>query len=147
MSEGDLEVLRDHYAATNERDFPRAMSHYADDVVLEIREELPYVYRGTYRGREAVGEFFGDWFRSFASDLLFKITELTELDDGSILVVADNHARGRASGVELTEKDWPLLVASLTAACEPLAIGIVRGGEGATKLITVRVTGAASTAR
>jgi glutamate N-acetyltransferase / amino-acid N-acetyltransferase len=49
-----------------------------------------------------------------------------------------------ASGVELTERDWPLLVASLTAACEPLAIGIVRGGEGATKLITVRVTGAES---
>ena len=47
-----------------------------------------------------------------------------------------------ASGVELTENDWPLLVASLRAACEPLAIGIVRGGEGATKLITVRVTGA-----
>jgi glutamate N-acetyltransferase/amino-acid N-acetyltransferase len=50
-----------------------------------------------------------------------------------------------ASGVELTERDWPLLVAGLTAACEPLAIGIVRGGEGATKLITVRVTGAERT--
>jgi glutamate N-acetyltransferase/amino-acid N-acetyltransferase len=49
-----------------------------------------------------------------------------------------------ASGVELTERDWPLLVGSLQAACEPLAIGIVRGGEGATKLITIRVTGAAS---
>jgi glutamate N-acetyltransferase/amino-acid N-acetyltransferase len=49
-----------------------------------------------------------------------------------------------ASGVELTELDFPLLVASLRAACEPLAIGIVRGGEGATKLITVRVTGARS---
>jgi glutamate N-acetyltransferase/amino-acid N-acetyltransferase len=49
-----------------------------------------------------------------------------------------------ASGVELTERDWPLLVGSLKAACEPLAIGIVRGGEGATKLVTVRVTGAAS---
>jgi glutamate N-acetyltransferase / amino-acid N-acetyltransferase len=49
-----------------------------------------------------------------------------------------------ASGVELTERDWPLLVGSLRAACEPLAIGIVRGGEGATKLVTVRVTGAAS---
>jgi glutamate N-acetyltransferase / amino-acid N-acetyltransferase len=49
-----------------------------------------------------------------------------------------------ASGVELTEDDWPLLVASLKAACEPLAIGIVRGGEGATKLVTVTVTGAAS---
>jgi glutamate N-acetyltransferase / amino-acid N-acetyltransferase len=49
-----------------------------------------------------------------------------------------------ASGVELTEREWPLLVASLKAACEPLAIGIVRGGEGATKLVTVRVTGAES---
>jgi len=49
-----------------------------------------------------------------------------------------------ASGVELTEGDWPLLVESLKAACEPLAIGIVRGGEGATKLVTVRVTGAES---
>jgi glutamate N-acetyltransferase/amino-acid N-acetyltransferase len=49
-----------------------------------------------------------------------------------------------ASGVELTERDWPRLVDSLVAACEPLAIGIVRGGEGATKLVTVRVTGARS---
>ncbi len=49
-----------------------------------------------------------------------------------------------ASGVELTELDFPLLVASLRAACEPLAVGIVRGGEGATKLVTVRVTGARS---
>jgi glutamate N-acetyltransferase / amino-acid N-acetyltransferase len=49
-----------------------------------------------------------------------------------------------ASGVTLTENDWPLLVDSLKAACEPLAVGIVRGGEGATKLVTVRVTGATS---
>ena len=49
-----------------------------------------------------------------------------------------------ASGVELAERDWPLLVNSLRAACEPLAVGIVRGGEGATKLVTVRVTGAES---
>jgi len=49
-----------------------------------------------------------------------------------------------ASGVELTERDWPMLLESLKAACEPLAVGIVRGGEGATKLVTVRVGGAAS---
>ena len=49
-----------------------------------------------------------------------------------------------ASGVELTERDWPVLVGALKAACEPLAIGIVRGGEGATKLVTVQVTGAQS---
>lgn len=49
-----------------------------------------------------------------------------------------------ASGVRLGEEDFDLLVQALTGVCEPLAIGIVRGGEGATKLVTVRVTGAAS---
>ena len=49
-----------------------------------------------------------------------------------------------ASGVRLGDADVPLLAQALRAVCEPLAIGIVRGGEGATKLITVRVTGAAS---
>ena len=49
-----------------------------------------------------------------------------------------------ASGVTLTEADYPVLVDALRQVCEPLAIGIVRGGEGATKLITVRVVGGAS---
>ena len=42
-----------------------------------------------------------------------------------------------ASGVSLGESDSDLLVESLRRVCEPLAIGIVRGGEGATKLVTV----------
>jgi glutamate N-acetyltransferase/amino-acid N-acetyltransferase len=49
-----------------------------------------------------------------------------------------------ASGVTLTEDDYPVLVAALRGVCEPLAIDIVRGGEGATKLITIRVTGAST---
>jgi glutamate N-acetyltransferase/amino-acid N-acetyltransferase len=49
-----------------------------------------------------------------------------------------------ASGVELTERDFPLIVSALKAACEPLAVGIVRGGEGATKLVTVNVIGGQS---
>jgi glutamate N-acetyltransferase/amino-acid N-acetyltransferase len=47
-----------------------------------------------------------------------------------------------ASGVELEERDFDDLVAALKLVCEPLAIDIVRGGEGATKLITITVTGA-----
>jgi glutamate N-acetyltransferase/amino-acid N-acetyltransferase len=50
------------------------------------------------------------------------------------------------SGVSLGAADLPLLVEALKAVCEPLAVGIVRGGEGATKLITVRVGGAHSAA-
>jgi glutamate N-acetyltransferase / amino-acid N-acetyltransferase len=49
-----------------------------------------------------------------------------------------------ASGVTLGEADYPLLAEALRQVCEPLAIAIVRGGEGATKLITVRVIGARS---
>ena len=47
-----------------------------------------------------------------------------------------------ASGVELGEQDYPVLVEALRKVCEPLAVDIVRGGEGATKLIIIRVTGA-----
>jgi glutamate N-acetyltransferase/amino-acid N-acetyltransferase len=49
-----------------------------------------------------------------------------------------------ASSVTLGDDDYPVLVEALRSVCEPLAVGIVRGGEGATKLVTVRVTGAAS---
>ncbi len=49
-----------------------------------------------------------------------------------------------ASGVRLGDADYALLVQALRSACEPLAVAIVRGGEGATKLVIVRVTGAAS---
>jgi glutamate N-acetyltransferase/amino-acid N-acetyltransferase len=49
-----------------------------------------------------------------------------------------------ASAVRLEEADYDLLVDGLRQVCEPLAIGIVRGGEGATKLVTVRVVGGTS---
>ncbi|MEP6592400.1 MAG: bifunctional glutamate N-acetyltransferase/amino-acid acetyltransferase ArgJ, partial [Acidobacteriota bacterium] len=49
-----------------------------------------------------------------------------------------------ASGVSIDEADFASLVEALVAVCRPLAIGIVRGGEGATKLITVQVTGGTS---
>lgn len=47
-----------------------------------------------------------------------------------------------ASGVVIDEALYPALEAGLRAVSKELAIGIVRGGEGATKLISVRVTGA-----
>ena len=51
-----------------------------------------------------------------------------------------------ASGVTIDETSYPAFVRGLTAVCKELALGIVRGGEGATKLVTVVVTGAASSA-
>ena len=52
-----------------------------------------------------------------------------------------------ASGVAVTESSYDTFVQGLKAVCLKLALGIVRGGEGATKLVTVTVTGAASDRR
>jgi glutamate N-acetyltransferase/amino-acid N-acetyltransferase len=47
-----------------------------------------------------------------------------------------------ASGVAIDENSYDAFAEGLRAVCLPLALGIVRGGEGATKLVTVNVTGA-----
>jgi glutamate N-acetyltransferase/amino-acid N-acetyltransferase len=51
-----------------------------------------------------------------------------------------------ASGLTFTRDDAPELVEGLRAVAGHLAREIVRGGEGATKLVTITVTGAASIA-
>jgi ketosteroid isomerase-like protein len=99
MSQEDVEVVLDQYAATNERDFRRAMSYYDDDV--ELIAEEPWLRAGVFKGREAVGSWFGDWFSTFDRDAQFDVKEARELEDGTVLLVAEHHARGRASGVEV----------------------------------------------
>jgi glutamate N-acetyltransferase / amino-acid N-acetyltransferase len=54
-------------------------------------------------------------------------------------------ANGEGGGL-VDEASYPIFVEGLTSVCRELALGIVRGGEGATKLVTVTVTGAASRA-
>ena len=51
-----------------------------------------------------------------------------------------------SSGTEIDESNYETFVQSLHAVCRELALGVVRDGEGATKLVTVIVTGAASPA-
>jgi ketosteroid isomerase-like protein len=99
MSQENLDVVRDQYAATNERDFTRAMAHF--DVDVELVAPPGYLEPGEYKGRDAVGAWFGDWFSSFDRDARFDVKEMTELDGGAVLLVADHHARGRTSGAEV----------------------------------------------
>ena len=51
-----------------------------------------------------------------------------------------------ASGVAIDEDLYPALFEALRAVAHELALGIVRGGEGATKLISITTTGAATDA-
>jgi glutamate-1-semialdehyde 2,1-aminomutase len=97
---GNADAIRDQYAAVNERDWGRAMSHYDPDVELVVPRAG--IRAGTFRGRDAVGNWFGEWMSTFDQGLHFEITELRELPDGSVEVTADHIARGKSSGAEVT---------------------------------------------
>jgi ketosteroid isomerase-like protein len=98
MSEADVEVVRDQFAATNDRDFERAMALYADDVTLVARGGLN---PGTYEGKEAVGGWFGDWLGTFEPGYRFEIEEARYLGGGGVYLFASHGGRGRASGAEV----------------------------------------------
>ena len=98
MSQADVDVVVNQFAATNEQDFERAMDAYADDVVLVASEDTgPNV--GTFAGKEAVGEWFGDWFRAFAPGYRFEIQEARDLEGGLVFLRATHRGEGRRSGV------------------------------------------------
>ena len=103
MSQENVEIVLDQFAATNERDFARAMAHYTDDVELVAPPGSSFPEVGTFKGRDAVGRWFGDWFRSFESDYHFDIEEARDLGD-AVLIVATHHGHGRASGVEVQRR-------------------------------------------
>jgi ketosteroid isomerase-like protein len=99
MSQQNVEIVLDQFAATNERDFARAMSHYAEDVELVVHSDAS-LEAGTFRGRDAVGQWFGDWFKTFEPGYHFDIADAR--DFGDLVVLAATHrGRGRTSGIEV----------------------------------------------
>ena len=100
MPQSDVDVVLDQFAATNDRDFERAMSLYADDVVLVV-DEAWGITAGTYEGSTKVGEWFGDWFRHFAADYHFEIKETRDLGDGGVYLAAEHGGSGRTSGAPI----------------------------------------------
>ncbi len=80
--------------------------------------------------------------REAVDDTFNAITVDGECSTNDCVVVLANGA----SGAGISDASYTAFVDALRDVCRELALGIVRGGEGATKLVTVRVTGAASTA-
>jgi ketosteroid isomerase-like protein len=99
MSQSNIDVVRDQFAATNERDFPRAMSYYAEDVELWVDPE-GFLEAGTFEGREAVGQWFAGWLTTFEPGYSFDISEARDLGE-VVLLIASHGGRGRTSGVEV----------------------------------------------
>jgi ketosteroid isomerase-like protein len=101
VSEAPVDVIREQFDATNARDFQRAMDLYSDDVVLVVEEG--FLSTGVFTGKEAVGEWFGDWFRAFGEDYHFDVEELRDLGGGVCYLFATYGGTGRASGAEVSD--------------------------------------------
>jgi ketosteroid isomerase-like protein len=99
MSQESVDIVLAQYEATNDRDFPRAMGYYAEDVELVVDAEAS-LERGTFRGREAVGRWFGNWLSTFEPGYHFDVNEARDLGD-VVLLVAGTRGRGRTSGAEV----------------------------------------------
>jgi ketosteroid isomerase-like protein len=96
-------VVRGQFDAATRRDFAAAPDAFDKDVVLAVAADAIPTGAWTLRGREAVGEWFAEWFSSFA-DCRFKVEEMRSVGE-KVFAVASHKAHGRASGVEL---DWSL---------------------------------------
>ena len=78
--------------------------------------------------------------REAADDTFNAITVDGECSTNDTVMLLANGS----SGARVDDAAYAAFLAGLRAVCLDLALGIVRGGEGATKLITVTVTGAAT---
>ena len=97
MSHENVDIVREQFEATNRREFARPMEDWADDIeVVPTHGSLTQ----PASGKEAVGAFFGDWFRTFGTEVNFDITRIRGGGD-SVAVEVRHRAKGRSSGIEV----------------------------------------------
>ena len=97
-----MAIVRAHFENTNARRFGAAMQSYDPNVELVVSEDVA-VDPGVYRGADAVGEWFGSWFRTFAANYQLDVVELIPVDD-AVVTTVDHRGVGRRSGVEVTTR-------------------------------------------
>jgi len=78
------------------------MKDYDSNVELVVTEDVA-VDPGVYRGTDAVGEWFGSWFRTFARNYRLEVVELIPVND-AVVAAVEHRAVGRLSGVEVTTR-------------------------------------------
>jgi len=124
-------VVRGQFDATTRRDFAAALNAYDEDAVLVVGNSVVPTAAGTFRGREALGKWFADWFRSFADDYRFEVEEMRSVGE-RVFVVASHHGRGRASGAEL---GWSLAYVYTVRAAKIVRVEMFRDRDTALKAV------------
>jgi len=99
VSQENVEIACAAFEQMNRRDWAAVMSAYDENVVLVVNEGAA-PDTGIFRGREAVGRWFGEWFLAFDKDYRFELEEARSVGD-RVLTVARHHGHGRSSGAEV----------------------------------------------
>jgi ketosteroid isomerase-like protein len=98
MSEQNVEAVRGLIEAYLRGDYMTASEYLAPDVVWEVGQEMPA------RGRAAVREAWKRWDSEW-EEMEMVAEEITEVGD-NVVVVMSYRGRGRASGVEVTDRQF-----------------------------------------
>jgi uncharacterized protein len=100
MSQENVEVVKDVFAAFNDREFDAATACFHPET--EVRPAIVGGPEGVvYRGRDGVRRFFADIDTAWAD---FRVEPQEFRDLGSeVLVLGRAYARGRGSGIVLDE--------------------------------------------
>jgi ketosteroid isomerase-like protein len=101
MSHEAVEIVREMYEHMNRRNWAAIRAALDEEVVLVVHESVG-PEAGTFRGREAVGRWFGDWFLAFGKDYRFELEEARSVGD-RVIVVARHHGHGRSSGADVEQ--------------------------------------------
>src|SRR5438046_9729420 len=103
----DVEIMREIYEHINQRDWAAILATFDEEVVLVVHESVG-PNAGIFRGREAVGRWFGDWFLAFGKDYRFEIEEARSVGD-RVFIVARHRGHGRSSGAEVEQVNAQVL--------------------------------------
>jgi ketosteroid isomerase-like protein len=107
MSQENVEIVREIYDHMNRRNWAAILIALDEDVVLVVHESVG-PDAGVFRGREAVGRWFGEWFLAFDTDYRFTLDEIRSVGD-RVFVVAQHHGHGRSSGADVKQVNAQLL--------------------------------------
>jgi len=101
VSQENVEIVRSIYEHMNQRNWAAILAALDEEVVLIVHESAG-PEAGTFRGRDAVGRWFGDWFLAFGKDYHFELEEARSAGD-RVFVVARHHGHGRFSGADVEQ--------------------------------------------
>jgi ketosteroid isomerase-like protein len=101
MSDHNVELVRAIYDHMNRRDWAAIMAALDEEIVLVVHESVG-PDAGVFRGRDAVGRWFGEWFLAFDKDYRFELEEARSTGD-RVFIVARHHGHGRSSGADVKQ--------------------------------------------